>query len=395
MSLGKEREMTKTNRERISAMLHYKDFDRVPIMHFGFWDETIEKWGREGHLTDEEVKNAIEYGGNQADGNEFELAIAKKLGFDDNIFVYTGQKGNWYDMPLYPAFEEKVVEHYPDGSMKLLDSDGVFVLKKEGARSIPSEVAHTVFDRKSWEEHYLPRLQWTHERLDMDAINKLIEENHTRERHLAVYCGSLFGKLRNYWGLVEISYLQVDDPDLFGECIDAVGKLCYEVTKHTLETGVKVDFAHFWEDICFNKGPLINPEVFRKYVGKHYRKISDECAKYGIDIVSVDCDGYIDDLVPIWLDNGVNTMFPIEYGAWEYDFETMRKKFGKELRGLGNINKNVLSKSKKEVDAEVERAKRLVDLGGFVPCFDHRIAPDADWDLTKYYCEQMKNAFWK
>ena len=387
--------MTKTNRERLNAILQYKNYDRVPVMHFGFWDETIEKWANEGHLTREEADNAIAYGGNQADGNEFELAIARKLGFDDNIFVYTGQKGNWYDMPLYPVFQEKVVERYPDGSMKLLDSDGVYVVKKEGKRSIPAEVGHTVVDRESWEKHYLPRLQWTPERLDMDAINQLIAENDTRERHLAVYCGSLFGKLRNYWGLVEISYLQADDPDLFAECVDAIGQLSFEVTKHTLETGVKVDFAHFWEDICFNTGPLISPDAFRKYVGKHYRRITDECAKYGIDIVSVDCDGFIEDLVPIWLDNGVNTMFPVEYGAWEYDFEVMRKKFGKELRGIGNINKNALSKTRKEVDHEIERAKRLVDLGGFVPCFDHRIAPDAKWDLTKYYCEKMKDAFWK
>lgn len=383
----------KTNRECISAMLHYEDFDRVPVMHFGFWDETLEKWVKEGHLTQEEVQKATSYGSNQADGNEYELAIARKLGFDDNIFVYTGQKGNWYDMPLYPPFEEKTIECFPDGSLAQLDTDGVIVLKKEGIKSIPSEIDHTVKNRESWEKYYLPRLRWTPERLDMDAIRELIEQNEMRQRHLAVYCGSIFGKLRNYWGLVELSYLQADDPKLLGECVDAIGQLCFDVTKHILKTGVKVDFAHFWEDICYNKGPLINPEVFRKYAGKHYRRIADECTKYGIDIVSVDCDGYIEDLVPIWLDNGVNTMFPIEYGAWEYDFATMRRKFGKELRGLGNINKNVLSMSKKAVDNEIERAKRLVALGGFVPCFDHRIAPDAKWDLVKYYCEKMREAF--
>jgi uroporphyrinogen decarboxylase len=88
-------------------------------------------------------------------------------------------------------------------------------------------------------------------------------------------------------------------------------------------------------------------------------------------------------------------MFPVEYGAWEYDFETLRKKFGKDIRGLGNINKHVLAKDKKTIDREIERAKRLVDLGGFVPCLDHRIAPDAEWDLTRYYCDKMKEAFWK
>ena len=388
--------MTKTNRERLSAILHYEDFDRVPVMHFGFWTETLEKWADQGHLTHDEVEKATHRRhAARSDGNAFELAIARKLGFDDNIFIYTGQKGSWYEVPLYPAFERKAVERYSDGSVKMMDVDGVFVLEKEGAHSIPSEIDHTAKDRASWEKHYLPRLAWTPERLDMDELRALIAQNDRRERHTAMYCGSMFGKLRNYWGLVEISYLQADDPGLFKECADAIGQLCFDLTKHTLQTGVKLDYAHFWEDICFNKGPLINPAAFRTYFGKHYRRISDECRKYGIDIVSVDCDGFIEDLVPIWLDNGVNTMFPVEYGAWEYDFQVMRKKFGKELRGLGNMNKHVLGMSRNAVDLEIERAKRLVALGGFVPCFDHRIPPDAEWDLTRYYCDQMKEAFWK
>ncbi len=98
--------VTKTNRERLSAILHYKDFDRVPVMHFGFWNETLEKWEQEGHLTRDEVAPLTSGHGNRSDGNEYELAIARKLGFDDNILVYTGQKGDWYDMPLFPAFEE-------------------------------------------------------------------------------------------------------------------------------------------------------------------------------------------------------------------------------------------------------------------------------------------------
>jgi uroporphyrinogen decarboxylase len=386
--------MTSTNRERMSAILHYQSYDRIPIMHFGFWRDTLEKWHREGHLTSDEVDPLIKRSHDAPDGNEYEYAIARKLGFDDNILVYTGQRGDWYDMPLYPVFEEKVVEHYSDGTYKQINIDGVFILGKEDAYSIPAEIDHTAKDRESWEKEYIPKLRWFPERLDMDAINKLIEENDTRDRFTAVFCGSLYGKFRNYWGVVESSYLLADEPELFADCLDAIGNACFEVVKHTLATGVKVDYAHFWEDICYNKGSLVNPKVFREHVGKHYRRIVEECAKYGVDIISVDCDGFIEDLVPVWLDNGINTMFPVEYGAWEYDFETLRKKFGKEVRGLGNINKNVLGHDRAAVNREIERARRLVDLGGFVPCPDHRIPPEADWDLTRYYCDRMKETFW-
>ena len=48
-----------TNRERARAILHYEDYDRMPVVHFGYWDETLEKWRDEGHLTPEEVEERL------------------------------------------------------------------------------------------------------------------------------------------------------------------------------------------------------------------------------------------------------------------------------------------------------------------------------------------------
>ena len=39
------------NRQRTLAILNYQPYDRLPIIHFGFWRETLVKWADEGHLT--------------------------------------------------------------------------------------------------------------------------------------------------------------------------------------------------------------------------------------------------------------------------------------------------------------------------------------------------------
>jgi hypothetical protein len=43
-------------------MLKCKNFVPTLIMHFGFWEEILEKWSMKGHLTREEADNAIAYG---------------------------------------------------------------------------------------------------------------------------------------------------------------------------------------------------------------------------------------------------------------------------------------------------------------------------------------------
>ena len=133
------------------------------------------------------------------------------------------------------------------------------------------------------------------------------------------------------------------------------------------------------------------PSVFEEYAGPHYKKITSLLNQYGIDIVSVDCDGWIDHLIPTWLENGVNTMFPIEVGTWNASIAPWREKYGRQIRGVGGMNKTLFARDYKAIDAEVERLRGLIELGGYIPCPDHRIAPDAKFENVQYYCDKMQN----
>lgn len=123
----------------------------------------------------------------------------------------------------------------------------------------------------------------------------------------------------------ELSYLAFDDVDLCREIIDTVGGLCYRVAEAVLAFGVAFDYAHYWEDICVKTGPLINSAVFRELVAPYYEHIAKLLVSHGIDITSVDCDGCVDLLVPVWLESGVNTMFPIEVGTWNVSIASWRE----------------------------------------------------------------------
>jgi hypothetical protein len=368
------------NRQRALAILNYQSYDRLPLVHFGFWNETLDKWASEGHVTWEEAKA-------WGDGNETDTAIAGRLGFDYNW----SSTFNWGNQ-LHPFFETKVLKVHPDGAREEMDQHGVIVLKKDDAISIPPEIEHTLKDRKSWEEQYLPRLQWSMDRIDFDnLVNMPAPED--RDRPLGIWCGSMLGTIRDWVGLVGLSYLMMDDPALVVEMIDTLGQLEYQGVKAILERYDQFDFAHFWEDICYKAGPLVGPTFFHEKIGPHYRRITELVNAHHIHIVSLDCDGKIDKLIPTWIENGVNTMFPIEVGTWNASIAPWRERFGKELRGVGGMNKVVFAHDYAAIDAEVERLKPLVDLGGFIPCVDHRIAPDARWENVQYYCEKMRKAF--
>ena len=357
------------NREKFLSVMSSQPYAKMPIVHFGYWDETVEKWKQEGHVKADESQNAI----------------SQRFGFDFEYGVCFTASTN-----LLPAFETKVIEEFPDGSMHVRNGEGVIELKKPGATGIPMEIGHTLVDRASWEKEYKWRLEFKEERYDFSRLADYVKQ----DAPLGLHGGSLYGLIRNWFGVVGLSYLSVDDEEFFDEVIHTVGDLCYKTVELGLEKGkergVTFDYIHFWEDICFNHGPLISPPVFEEKCGPYYKKITDLGKAYGVDIFSLDCDGRIDQLIPIWLHNGVDTMFPIEVGTWHASIAPWRELYGKKIRGVGGMDKKVLAYDYAAIDREIERLKPLMELGGFIPCPDHRIPPDAKFENVQYYCEQLR-----
>ena len=369
------------NRERMQAIMHYRDYDRMPVVSFGYWHETLTKWRVEGHVAPEEEKG-------YADNNVYDRAIMARLGFDFNWGGGVG--GSSY---LFPMFQTEVLRTEPDGSEVVRNGEGLIVKIKPGVVSIPAHVGTSLTGREAWEEMYLPRLTDCEARVNAEAIRGRYAEIERLGLPVCLSCGSLYGNIRNMLGVEDLAYLAADDEELYEDIIHTVGELCLKVAGRMLALGLTFDFGHFWEDICFKSGPLVRPSVFRELVGPWYKKITSLLKAHGVDIVSVDCDGKTDELVPVWLENGVNTMFPIEVGTWHASFDNWRRIYGKDLRGVGGMDKRVFAQDYTAVDREIERLKPIVDMGGYIPCPDHRIPPDATWENVQYYCERYRKTF--
>ena len=164
----------------------------------------------------------------------------------------------------------------------------------------------------------------------------------------------------------------------------------YRATRAEIRNEINMSFRQLapnWPDSIMR---ITDEPRLYTYDTEHYKKRNDLCMQYGIDIISLDCDGVTEKLLPTWFNNGVNTMFPIEIGVWGDQFGPAREKFGKGMLGVGGMDKTALRKDKAAVDAEIERIKRLAAMGGFIPCPDHRLMPGSKFELVQYYAEEIK-----
>jgi uroporphyrinogen-III decarboxylase len=147
--------------------------------------------------------------------------------------------------------------------------------------------------------------------------------------------------------------------------------------------------------MAYNSGPLINPRHVKKYLIPQYRRITDSLNQHGVDIVYLDCDGRIDSLIPLWLDAGVNCIFPVEVGTWNADPVAYRQQYGRDLRIMGGFDKKILARSQDAIEAEVHRLAPLVEEGGYIGFCDHRVPPDVPLDNYLFYLETVRKVWGK
>ena len=116
---------------------------------------------------------------------------------------------------------------------------------------------------------------------------------------------------------------------------------------------------------------------------------------YGIDVFSVDCDGNIDELIPIWLEAGINGMLPCEVAAG-MDVVKMRKKYGRDIWIVGGIDKRALAQGRRAIDDEIyAKVPFMLENGGYIPSIDHEVPHDISLSNYRYYLEQLKKCVMK
>jgi uroporphyrinogen decarboxylase len=351
-----------TTRELWQRIMHYGEFDRMPVIHWAGWPETVARWEREGLPP-------------KANQHQFFNAVPN-------------WSCVWFNLDVFPAFDEEVFEETAEYRI-VRGRDGVVQQEWKNQSCIPHYVDFTLKTARDWPE-YKKRLQPDPRRLP-EKLDEAIARCEASGLPMMVPTASMMGWVRNWMGVENMSYLMYDDPDCYADMVNTLADLtCWALDAVLPKMKVKPDMGFGWEDICGKSGPLVSPDIFRRCVAQGYRKMRNKLAEHGVGLLGIDSDGMVEPLVPDWLDAGVNVFFPIEPGTWGATPEHMRQRFGREMRIIGGFNKLVLEKDRAAIDAEIASHVGLMKAGGFLMEPDHLITPGTPLANYQYYLEQMR-----
>ena len=357
---------TLTDRERFNRQMHYQEIDRCFNMEFGYWEENFQLWKlfRDNGITNN----------GQAD-----------IFFSfDRIHTIGGRL--W----MSPPFERREVSRTGDRAT-IINEDGLLAeIPLDRHDTIPHYIKSSIETPDDWkkvkEERFCIDASRT---INLAALKKAHPDD--RDYPLGVNTGSMIGKVRDMLTFEGLAYACFDYPDMVEDMVETA---C-QMVEHSLDQLLphfQFDYAAGWEDICFNKGPIVTLDFFREVVVPRYKRINKKLKVYGIDIWYTDCDGDVRPLLPFFLESGINCLFPFEVNSCTHPGDLFNE-YGRDLRIMGGFDKMQLGAGRAAIDAYMKTLEPLVERGGYIPFCDHRCPPNVPAEDYLYYLDLKEATF--
>jgi len=381
-----------TARDSFNAAMR---FDRtLPALkaEFGYWTTTVKRFLREGMPQAAPLPAGLTDNGTISGATAVDPSGSTVP--DVNVRAACGLDSYAAKFPcdFSPRLPVRVVEE-DEEYRTLYDSYGILKKERKTGSTPPLDLAFPIATRADFDAY--------RERYDLSSFASRLPNGwdallpKVQARNYPIRLGGFpygfLGLPRHLMGIEGMFLAMYDDPQLIKDInaffLDFVMDYWAPII-----TAVQPDCVMIWEDMAYSSGSMIGNEAFREFLSPCYRVMVDFLRGLGVQNIHVDCDGYIEKLIPLWVEVGITGVFPLERKAGN-DLRRIRADFPR-LQLLGGMDKRVLTADKREadVDREISIAAEILAQGGFVPHVDHHVSDDACWSNFRLYRTRLNQA---
>ena len=361
-------------RRRYIETLTFGSPDKIPFEPGGPRESTLARWRSEGL---------------PANVNWFEYLL-ETLGIERERARPPAGLG--VDFRMIPQFQEKVLEH-KDGHTIVQDwkgniceiSDRFDVTYLRSAKDFVTRrwIRCPVGTRDDWQEMKQRYRHETPGRFPEDFDRRCAEAT-DRECILGVGFPGPFWQMREWCGFEGLCMMMIDQPGLVAEMAefwtDFVSRMLARILARVVPDAIYIS-----EDMAYKAKAMISPAMAREFCRPSWVRWSSQAKDAGCPIIDMDSDGFVGELIPIWVESGINVCDPIEVAAHN-DINALRGGFGHEIAFRMGIDKRAIAKGGRTIRDELKRIEPALRGGGYIPGCDHAVPADVSWPNFVDYC---------
>lgn len=351
----------------------------APIVQREFGYYCLDRWLEEGHITD----TSGDY-------------LADLFGFDEDG-KHSLRGLGWCEAGFCPVFDEKIVEDRGDYEV-VIDHAGRSVLYFKGRRNgfMPEYLDHPVKDFRTWEEECKWRMNpdtaKRYANLEADMKSAVASAGKGKIMTQCVVGGYMY--LRSLIGPEDLLYMFYDNPALIHDCMQTWLTLADKVTS-VHQQHVTIDELFIGEDICYNHGSLISPEMMKEFLFPYYQQLitnikSRQLNKNRHLYFQVDTDGFANPVIPLYRELGMDVMSPFEVASG-CDVVEIGREYP-DLIMTGGIDKRILAMTKDDIDRHIDSIlPQMKERGGYIPTCDHGVPEEVSFENYVHYRKRLKD----
>jgi uroporphyrinogen decarboxylase len=363
-------------RERYLSTLLFKPADRIPLLPGRGRKATRDNWYRQGLPADIKPDDINEFAYRQAGGTLAWPKEGPQLEINERMI---------------PQFEEKIIED-KGSSHVVQDWKGNIC---EISSEFPPEFLRNPVDfvtrrwlkcpvesRADWDEMKRRYDALDPSRLPADA-GEIGASLKARTHIVKFELSGPFWQLREWLGFENLCMMLHDDPAFIRDMLifweDYVARLLERSLQYVVP-----DMVHISEDMAYKCFSMVSPAMTREFLVPSWKRWGDIARKAGVPLYAIDSDGFVGELIPIWIEAGFNACDPMEVAAGN-DLVALRREFGKKMAYRGGIDKRAMAKGGSAIEKEIERLMPVIESGGYIPGCDHGVPADVSWpDFVQY-----------
>ena len=363
-----------TPKERFLKCISFEPVDRIPVMDFGYWGETIDEWHKQGLPADVVTTDDVEQ------------YFGLDRGFETNMVNYWGDYGKvGIEWGIWPEWEKKVIEE-TDEKIVYGGEMGIIIESKVSG-SMPFQSKYPVETLEDFEKKVIPRMDPRDPTRVLPSFEQMMRRSREQNQPVGAWIDGYFAWPRILMGDENCMVCYYEDPDL----MHTIQKHHTQFVKDWIDMVLEktpLDYCCFFEDMCYNHGCMISPDTFDEFMMPYYKELIAFLRGRGVKKILTDSDGNSVDLTDKLVEAGVDGHYPLEIKAGAYP-EAIRKKHPR-FALIGGINKLALAEDRAAIDKELSKLPPLLEQGGYIPAIDHRCQPGVPMANYQYYIEQKR-----
>jgi uroporphyrinogen decarboxylase len=344
------------SKERVEKILSGDYPDQIPLFD-SYWTTTIERWHKEGLPLD--------------------ISPYRFFGTDEIVRI-----GGDYSM----QFPECVLVE-KEGERIYWDSDGALRKDMHLEQGWTSQwLEFTIKNRDDWVKYR------HHMAFNPSRIHKTTIEQYNRARDQGSFiCYTGHACFHPTWmrvGMETMLMLMLDDPEFINDMFAAHAELIINIYDGMQEMGLKFDGVFLADDLGYRSSSLISPQLYRKLVFPHHKRLCDYFKSYGLKTI-LHSDGNISGLIPHFIEAGFAGLHPLEAKAGLH-LEQLVPQYSDQLVLIGNIDVTKLAGSRDEIEQEVLNKLHIAkQTGRYIYHSDHSVPNDVSLQNYAYMIDLL------